>query len=94
MITDAKARAIATDWYDGQWSGLYKIVCNKDYAVLTIAHWGDAYREALRESALNRGPDRRALNALAEWIAYRARGYGCIVTVSGDPVGARPAPLW
>lgn len=94
MISEQRARELAGLWHSGQWSGLYKVSSAKDHGALTCADWGDAYRETVRERALQRGAERAQLSALAGWIEIRARKYGYIVSYGDSPTGARLAPAW
>ena len=72
MITDKRAREIASSWYSGQWTSLYKIVCNEDYSILDVEDWEGADAEARREWQIarlsGRDQDARSLRALMVWI--------------------------
>jgi hypothetical protein len=77
MITDKRAHAIAAQWYDGDGSGLYTILCGH-YDKMTAKQYAHAYSEALIESkrdSTTRG-GKRALNALARFIDHKATRYG------------------
>ena len=82
MITNKRAREIAADWYEGDASGLYKIVCNDRtrWPSFTEHDWRDAYNEAHDEEkaaiAEGRKRDATALHALRRWIFAHALQYG------------------
>lgn len=72
MITDRRAREIASSWYGGQWTSLYKIVCNEDYSKLSFEDWRGAAAEARREWEIaktsGRLGDARSISILLFWI--------------------------
>jgi len=69
MITRAKARKIASEWYNGQWSALYKIACNETHEKLSRLDWIDARSEALKLAHLTpKASEAGALNSLVGWI--------------------------
>ena len=72
MISDGRAKEIASQWYDGDGSHLYKIVCNDDLSVLTYSHWKFALGEArslLHDPVIHMRSHLRSLGALETWIA-------------------------
>jgi len=72
MISDGRAKEIASQWYYGDGSHLYKIVCNDDLSVLTYSHWKFALGEVralLHNGYLYTKADMRSLYALETWIA-------------------------
>ena len=75
-ITTKRAREIASNWYDGKWSGLYKIACNEKHDRLSLEDWERAIGEAHDEWGICRTSgdynNARSLEALREWC-YRQR---------------------
>ena len=49
MITDSTARRIASEWYGGQWSALYLLVCNSNFSRLSIADFNNMIDEVDKE---------------------------------------------
>lgn len=80
MISELKAREIARQWHNGQWSGLYKVSSCTDYARMSRTDWFDAYTEARKDaecaSIAGAHRDYKALLGLADWIEYKARKMG------------------
>lgn len=73
MINRKRARAIASDWYNGQWSALYKIACNETHEKLSRLDWHDAYFEAAAIGRYDNVPEAKALMV---WIKNEAKKYG------------------
>lgn len=67
-----KAADIAAGWYCGDGSGLYKILCNHDHNVLTLANWEQALAEVDAELAIqqdaSKGPIDQKNIAELKWL--------------------------
>jgi flagellar biosynthesis/type III secretory pathway protein FliH len=78
MIREKTAQALAAGWYAGQWSGLYKLACNQDHAVLQLDDWSQAIKE-LRQNIKNANPTER--KELVKLVEYCAKKY---YSLAGD----------
>lgn len=94
LLSESRAREIASQWHGGIWSGLYALASCPDHGRMKLSQWGDAYREAVIQRASSVGRDRASLSALARWIEARARKYDYIVDYGDTALGARLAPVW
>jgi len=84
MITEVKARDIASEWYSGQWSALYLIMCNEGdkYSRLTGKQWSEAYFEAMAIGRYDVDARRSDGSKLASWIVCKARKYGYVANAA------------
>lgn len=75
MITNTRAQRIASDWYDGDGSGLYLIVCNLSYSRLSYSELCRAKTEVndlLKTlSYAMKEKERESLKALESWLAKK-----------------------
>jgi len=74
MISTKRAREIASSWYGGQWTALYKLVCNEKHDKLTVQDFSDAADEAFKEWQISRvanPSDSRSLLALVDYCNYK-----------------------